>query len=109
MNVYTKQKQTHRKQICGYQTRGVGLGIWIQVLALCMSTVINSLVIFCVCMHAKSLQLCLTLCDPIDHTLPGSSCPWDSPGKNTGVCCHALLQGISLTQGSNLHLLCLLH
>ena len=29
-------------------------------------------------------------------------CPWDSPGKNTGVGCHALLQGIFLTQGSNL-------
>ena len=25
--------------------------------------------------------------------------PWDSPGKNTGVGCHALLQGIFLTQG----------
>ena len=29
-------------------------------------------------------------------------CPWNSPGKNTGVCCHFLLQGIFLTQGSNL-------
>ena len=28
-------------------------------------------------------------------------CPWDSPGKNTGVDCHALLQGIFPTQGSN--------
>jgi len=28
-------------------------------------------------------------------------CPWDSPGKNTGVGCHSLLQGIFLTQGSN--------
>ena len=28
-------------------------------------------------------------------------CPWDSPGKNTGVGFHSLLQGISLTQGSN--------
>ena len=27
--------------------------------------------------------------------------PWDSPGKNTGVGCHALLQGIFPTQGSN--------
>ena len=27
-------------------------------------------------------------------------CPWDSPGKNPGVGCHALLQGIFLTQGS---------
>ena len=33
-------------------------------------------------------------------------CPWDSPGKNTGVGCPALLQGIFLTQRSNL---CLLH
>ena len=31
-------------------------------------------------------------------------CPWDSLGKNTGVGCHALLQGIFWTQGSNLHL-----
>ena len=36
-------------------------------------------------------------------------CPWDSPGKNTGVDCHALLQGIFLTQGLNLSLLHLLH
>ena len=28
-------------------------------------------------------------------------CPWDSPGKNTGVSCHSLLQGIFLNQGSN--------
>ena len=35
--------------------------------------------------------------------------PWDSLGKNTGVGCHALLQGIFLTQGLNSHLLCLLH
>ena len=40
---------------------------------------------------AKSLQLCPTLCDPIDGSPPGS-CPWDSPGKNTGVGCHFLLQ-----------------
>ena len=32
-------------------------------------------------------------------------CPWDSPGKNTGVGCHAFLQGIFLTQGSNPRLL----
>ena len=36
-------------------------------------------------------------------------CPWDSPGKNTGVDCHTFFQGIFLTQGSNSHLLCLLH
>ena len=36
-------------------------------------------------------------------------CPRVSPGMNTGVGCHALLQGIFLTQGSNPCLLCLLH
>ena len=36
-------------------------------------------------------------------------CPWDSPGKNTGVGCHDLLQRISPTQGLNWCLLCLLH
>ena len=41
---------------------------------------------------AKSLQSCPTLCDPIDGSPPGSPRPWDSPGKNTGVGCHCLLQ-----------------
>ena len=36
-------------------------------------------------------------------------CPWDSPGMNTGVGCHALLQGIFPTQELNTHLLHLLH
>ena len=36
-------------------------------------------------------------------------CPWDSPGKNTGMGCQALLQGIFPTQGSNTRLLCPLH
>ena len=36
-------------------------------------------------------------------------CPWDFPGRNTKVDCHALFQGIFPTQGSKLPLLCLLH
>ena len=40
----------------------------------------------------KSLQSCPTLCDPTDGSPPGSPRPWDSPGKNTGVGCHVLLQ-----------------
>ena len=35
--------------------------------------------------------------------------PWDPQGKNPGVECHDLLQGIFPTQGSNAGLLCLLH
>ena len=62
----------------------------------------------CVCMLAKSLVVsdCLQPmhCDP-----PGSSIHGDSPGKNTGVGCHALLQRIFPTKGSNPCLLHLLH
>ena len=36
-------------------------------------------------------------------------CPWDFPGKNTGVGCHSLLQGIVLTRELSLSLLHLLH
>ena len=61
-----------------------------------------------VCMHGKLLQSCRTLWDPMDCSPPGSSVCGDSPGKNTAVGCHALLQGIFLTQGLNLCLLCLL-
>ena len=41
---------------------------------------------------AKSLQSCPTLCDPIDRSPTRLPRPWDSPGKNTGVGCHFLLQ-----------------
>ena len=43
----------------------------------------------------KVVQLCMTLCDPMDYS------PWNSPGQNTGVGSLSLLQGIFPTQGSN--------
>ena len=46
-------------------------------------------------------QSCPTLCNPMDYSPPGSSVHGDSPGKNAGVGCRALLQGISLSQGLN--------
>ena len=45
------------------------------------------------------VQSCLTLCDLMDCSLPGSSIHGDTPRKTTGVGCHALLQGIFPTQG----------
>ena len=57
----------------------------------------------CMC-SAKSLQLSQTL----RHSglqPPRLLCPWGSPGKNAGVGCHYLLQGIFQMQGSNLSLL----
>ena len=49
-------------------------------------------------------QSCPTLCHPMDCGLPDSSVHEDSLGKNTGVGCLSLLQGIFPTQGSNPHL-----
>ena len=49
-------------------------------------------------------QLCPILCDPMDYIPPDFSV-WDFPGKNTGVGCHLLIQGIFPTQGLNLGLL----
>ena len=53
------------------------------------------------------LSVCVLTCLVVSDSLPphGLLCPWDFPGKNTGVRCHFLLQEIFLTQGSNLHLL----
>ena len=60
-----------------------GLGVWDWVL----------------CVLCLVAQLCLTLCNPMGCNPPGSSVQGDSPGKNTGVGFHALLQGIFPTQG----------
>ena len=43
----------------------------------------------------------LTLCEPMDYIPPGFSVPGGSPGKNTGVGCYVLLQGIFPSQGLN--------
>ena len=46
-------------------------------------------------------QSCLTLCHPMNYSPPCFSVHGDSPGKDTGMGCHALFQGIFPTQGSN--------
>ena len=40
----------------------------------------------------------LSRCSPVRLFATAPLCPWDSPGKNTGVGCQALLQGIFLTR-----------
>ena len=57
-------------------------------------------------MHAKSLQSCLTLCDPMDSSPPGSSIQGDSPEYWRGLPCPP--SGIFPTQRLNLRLLWLL-
>ena len=57
----------------------------------------------CVCVCALVAQLCATLCElmPLGLMSLVLLCPCDSPGKNTGVGCHFLLQGIFPAQESN--------
>ena len=50
-------------------------------------------------------QSCLTLCDHMDCSPTRLLCAWDSPGKNSEVACHSLLQGTFWTQGLNSGLL----
>ena len=61
----------------------------------------------CVC--AQSLQLCPTSCHSVNCSPPGSSVHGVLQARILELDCHALLQGIFLTQGLNPHLLCLLH
>ena len=56
---------------------------------------------------AKLLQSCPTVCDPIDGSLPGLAVPGDSPGKNTGVGCHFLLQNMNVKSESEVAQSCL--
>ena len=68
-------------------------------------------ILLCVCVHSRT-QSCLSLCDPVDCSLLAHQaplCQWNFSGKNAGVCCHFLCQGIFQTQGLNLSLLHLLH
>ena len=58
--------------------------LWLSCVVLCLVT-----------------QLCSTFCDRMESNLPGSSVHVDSPGRNTGMGCHFLLQQILPTQGSN--------
>ena len=70
-------------------------------------------------MHDPLFQFVCTVCSAAlvmsDSLLPYGLypsrllCLWDSPGKNTGLGCHVLLQGIFPTQGSNPSLLYLVH
>ena len=68
--------------------------------SLCCSpeTITTLLISYVLCFVTQSYS---TLCDPKDCSPPGFSVHGDSPGKNTGVGYHALLQGIFPTQGSN--------
>ena len=61
------------------------------------------------CVHAKSRQLCPTLCDPLDCSPPGSTVHGILQVRTLEWVAIPFSRGIFLTEGSNLHLFCLLH
>ena len=63
------------------------------------------LVFFC-CTHVCMLSHVPLFATPLEYSPPARLlCPWDFPGKTTGVGCHCLVQGTFLSQRSNLCLL----
>ena len=70
---------------------------------------VNNCDVWCVCVYMSAcLHLHLVVSDSLQsHRLKPTRllCPWNFPGKNTGMGCHFLLKGIFPTQGLNLHLL----
>ena len=74
------------------------VGTLLYILSYLSNVTKSSPAIPCMCLVT---QLCPALCNPIDYSLPGSFVQGDSPGKNTGVGWHALLQGIFPSQGLN--------
>ena len=94
--IITKKKKTSKKadfsKHTGYYRMLVGVFLYLPI---CMSSCVCSVVSDS--LQCRELQPARLLCS------------WDSLGKNTGVGCHALLQGIFLTQGMNTCLLGLLH
>ena len=62
--------------------------------------------LFCGCCLVSKLCLTFFFYHQMYRLWPARLlCPWDFPGKNTGVGCHFLLQGVFLTQELNLHIL----
>ena len=95
--------QPHRRQITRlprpWDSPGKNTGVGCHFLLQCMKVKSES----------EVAQSCLSLRDPMDCSLPGSSIHGIFQAKSAGLGCHSLPQGIFTTQKSNPHLLCLLY
>ena len=91
-----KNKLLWNECLCSPQNSYVEMGLWMVLMG---GTLMNGIAV------AKSLQLCPTLCSHRQQpTRPHR--PWDSPGKNTGVGCHFLLQCMKVKSESEVAQLC---
>ena len=83
---------------------------WFSMRVCSVSPFLNVFILWLPCIWECSVaQSCLPLCNPVECKLPVSSVCGIFSGKNIGVGCYFLLQGIFPTQGLNLCLLLLLH
>jgi len=87
-------REAWRAAIHGVTKSSTRLSYWTE-LNWMISFEINS-----VNLYVLVTQSCMTLCDSV-NCMPGLLCPWNSPGKNTGVCYHSFLLVIFPTQESN--------
>ena len=83
------------------------LKVWQRNILYSKNTLSKRYVLFCI-VHTSLPMLWLFSCSVVSDsmipwTVPNQAplCPWDFPGKNTGMGCHFLLQGIFPTEGSN--------
>ena len=81
--------------------------MWPCLALLCLSFLAYKMEIILVHVLCLVVQSCLTLCDPMDYSPPGSSVHGDSPDKNTRVGSLFLLQEIFPTQESNPGISCI--
>ena len=95
---YQRWCQAGKQPPCSSSWREVREASLHQSMEICVCIYMCVCVCVCVCLVA---QLCPTLCDSMDCSPPGTSVHGDSPGKNTGMGCHTLLQGIFPTQELN--------
>ena len=80
---------------------------WIKITKLEVTTAWRIFVSSCMCGCVLRLSIVYNYLWP--HWPTRLLCPWDFPGKHTGLGCHFLLQAIFHTWGSNPHLPCVLH
>ena len=90
-------QKSHSRILLSEENRNTNSKRYIHTLFIAtLSTTAKISVVLCL-----FTQSCPILCDPMDCSPPVSSVHGDSPGKNTGVGCHAQLHGILSTQGLN--------
>ena len=92
--LYIKKKTNYKYHNIQRNKYSLSINYWRQF---CFIFYVNIFLDAALCLVTH----CVWLCDPMDCSPLGSSVRGDSPGKNTRMDCHALLQRIFPTQGSN--------